>query len=331
MPTLEPQHQENTVHRVSAAGRILVVEDDTAVARLVAAALRREGHRVEVANSVEQARALIRSQSFELVVLDRRLPDGSGLSLLPDLSTLSRPVYLLMLTAASGMSPLIEALDGGIDDYMTKPFHVNELNARVRAGLRIVELQKRLVDQNRDLERLSVTDALTQLYNRRHFDAELERSFTRARRYGNALSLAIIDADHFKAINDTWGHAAGDAALREIAARIRGSVRGTDTVGRIGGEEIGVILPEAGLLEGLQVCEKIRSEIASAPVRLGDRELHVTVSAGLVSHPQTTLTSPEQMLVCADDALYRAKRRGRNRVDYERRANPRVGLRPSAA
>lgn len=305
------------------SSRILIVEDDRSVAALLGRALESSGYTVSVATSVAQTRDLLVAERFELAILDRQLPDGTGLDVANLMSMVreQHPFYLLMLTSMSDVERVVEALDHGIDDYMTKPFQLPEVLARVRAGLRIVDLQKRLLEQNTRLETLSVTDGLTGLFNRRHFDLTIESAFAQAQRYDRPLSLAMIDVDHFKPINDTWGHTAGDRVLTEIAARITNCVRRSDMVARIGGEEIAIVLPETALFEAVTVGEKIRAEIASRPVTQGASEIPVTASIGIASLPITRLSSADEMIRCADAALYRAKWR-RNSLAYERRTDP---------
>jgi diguanylate cyclase (GGDEF)-like protein len=301
-----------------------VVEDDAATARLLEHLLTRNGYNVRLAMSIASARAVLSREPVDLVVLDRMLPDGDGLELTRDLKVDSGALtrYVLMLTSISSEEAKVEGFDGGVDDYVTKPFAHEELLARVRAGLRIVELQKALIATNLRLEVISTTDAITGIHNRRWFDENLERSFAHASRYQRALSLAIVDVDHFKRVNDTYGHLAGDSVLCEVAQRIAGTLRKSDSLARVGGEEFGVILPEAGLFDALQFAEKIRSAVNGAPIEAAGESLDLTISVGVASIPHSTLAKPVQMIRYADQALYRAKNRGRNRVELERRVDP---------
>lgn len=304
--------------------RVLAVEDDALMARLLTHLLTRRGYEVRVAESIAAARAELERWEPDLVLLDRQLPDGDGAELARALKQGDQAQcrYVLMLTAASSEQAKVDGFDSGADDYVTKPFAHGELLARVRAGLRIVELQKALVATNRRLELMSVTDSTTGARNRRWFDEELERSFQRAIRYDRPLSLVMIDIDHFKPVNDTYGHPAGDAVLRTVAERISGSLRGSDSLARIGGEEFSVILTETALFEAVQVAEKIRSVCCADPIDALSQPIRVTLSVGVAAIPHSKFERPGQLTWYADQALYRAKNGGRNRVELERRAEP---------
>lgn len=299
---------------------IVVVEDDPSIARLLRAHLESAGYDVHLASSLVQAKTLLMgSLEWSLAVLDRKLPDGDSISICPELRRLHPHSYLLMLTAESSEGAKIEGFEGGVDDYVTKPFTMPELLARIRAGLRIVELQKALVESNRQLEQLSFTDGLTSLRNRRAFEQEFGTRFEQSRRYGRPLSVAIIDVDHFKSVNDTYGHTSGDAVLRSIARTIQTSSRQTDFVARVGGEEFAVILPETSLFDALQFAEKIRAGVASEAIEADGVRHPVTVSIGLANVPHSRIPSSATLFNAADQALYRAKNRGRNRVECEKR------------
>ena len=294
------------------------------MARLLEQLLLTSGYQVHIATTVAAARAVVAETSIDLVLLDRVLPDGDGLSLARELKQGANALrcYVLMLTGVSSPQAKVEGFDGGADDYVTKPFEHDELLARIRAGLRIVDLQKALIATNQQLEIVSTSDSLTRVFNRRWFDETLEREFGHASRYGRPLSLTVVDIDHFKSVNDTFGHVSGDTVLREVARRIGGILRKSDSLARVGGEEFAVILPETALLESLQVAEKIRAAVAAEPIDSGMGLVNATISAGVASIPHSHLTRASQLFRFADDALYRAKNRGRNRVELERRADP---------
>jgi len=211
---------------------------------------------------------------------------------------------------------------------VTKPFAIEELIARVRAGQRIVALQKELLRTNARLEQISRTDPLTGLANRRTFESELATKFEHARRYGRPLALAMIDVDLFKRINDGYGHQAGDEVLRRIAEVLRRATRASDCVARYGGEELAIIIPEAQLLEALQFAEKIRAAVAALTLGEG-MPPRVTVSVGVASSGRSAFGKPADLVRAADAALYRAKASGRNRVECEKRQADRreLGLR----
>lgn len=296
---------------------ILLVEDDENVAALLSVHLRRAGYQVRHAGTIAKARALAGSAEWDLAILDRWLPDGDGLDLCQELRRASPHGYIVMLTGDE--TAKLQGFERGADDYVTKPYSHEELLARLRAGARIVRLQQALMDSNRRLEALSLTDSLTSLRNRRAFDERLGDAFEHSRRYDRALSLVVLDVDHFKSINDTHGHALGDMVLRIVAERIAKCSRASDFVARIGGEEFAVILPETPLFEAMQFAEKIRAHIAATPIA----ELHVSVSLGVANALHSRVTTTQELFNAADQALYRAKANGRNRTEMERRREPR--------
>ena len=298
---------------------IIVVEDDRDVSRLLSFHLRREGHEVRTADTIAAAHALT-AGPWDIVLLDRNLPDGDGLDLCRELRAARPHGYIIMLTGDGRDETKLEGFARGADDYVTKPFKVEELSARVRAGNRIVGLQKQL-------QEMSLTDSLTALRNRRAFDEHLPAALEHSRRYTRPLSLAVLDIDHFKSINDTLGHDAGDTILRGVASIIASGTRQADYAARVGGEEFAILLPETALLEGLQFAEKLRSLVASTPIAVGDGTRQVTVSIGIASVPHTEMDAPEDFYRAADQALYRAKANGRDRVEMERRTK----FRPAGA
>jgi two-component system, cell cycle response regulator len=278
--------------------------------------LARAGYAVRTAATLAAARTLIRQAAWDVVILDRKLPDGDGVELCRELRAASAHGYIVMLTGESSDEAKLEGFEGGADDYVTKPFQLDELFARIRAGVRIVRLQKALLASNRRLEELSLTDGLTGVANRRAFDQKLAVAFEHARRYERPLSLVLIDVDHFKSINDAHGHDVGDAVLQSVASIVASGTRQTDFVARVGGEEFAILLPETALFESIQFAEKIRSGIAAADPVTNER---VTVSIGVANIPHSPFPDTMELYRAADQALYRAKANGRNRVEIERR------------
>lgn len=298
--------------------QVILVEDDANVAKLVALGLRRQNIDVQPASSIADARRLTSGGRWDMLLLDRHLPDGDGVDLCSELRDENPHGYIMLLTGDSTNESKLEGFDCGADDYVTKPFQMDELVARVRAGWRIVGLQKALIESNRRLEELSRTDALTGLRNRRSFDQEFANRFEHARRYNRPLALLMVDIDHFKKINDEHGHQVGDEVLARVASVLRRCTRQTDVAARYGGEEFVIVLPETPMLEALQVGEKIRSSVAAEPL-----PMRVTVSIGIAAMPYSQFNSAQDLLRGADEALYRAKHDGRNRVVSERRLNSR--------
>lgn len=311
--------------------RVAVVDDDGAIRRLVRLFLKRAGYDVSEFATGTEARQALLTTDWDLAILDRRLPDMDGVELCQELKANPefKTRYIIMLTGEDEQEDKVEGLDLGADDYMTKPFQYAELLARIRAGKRIVDLQKELVETNKRLERLSITDGLTRLYNHRYFQDELARAFEESQRYGRPLSLAIIDLDFFKKINDTYGHAVGDEVLKGVSHIFNESIRSTDLVARYGGEEFTVMMPETELQDAVVFAEKIRGLVEATPISTQAGPLAVTVSIGTASVPHTSVHAAKELIVAADKALYRAKSSGRNQVQAEKR---REGLnRPARA
>ena len=202
--------------------------------------------------------------------------------------------------------------------------------ARIRAAKRIIDLQKELLESNRRLELLSITDGLTKLHNHRHFQDELARAFEESQRYHRPLSLVMADLDFFKKINDTHGHAVGDEVLKAVSSIFQQSIRSTDLAARYGGEEFALMLPETNLDDAVAFAEKLRSIVESSPINTQAGPLSLTISLGVASVPHSLVHSAKDLVVTSDKALYRAKRNGRNRVCAERRRDglERVTRRP---
>ena len=303
---------------------IAIVDDDAAIRRLVRLYLNRAGFDTIECTTGDEARQRLTSEPWDLAILDRRLPDLDGVVLAQELKANPdfRTRYIIMLTGEDDQKDKVEGLELGADDYITKPFQYPELLARIRAGKRIVDLQKELLETNKRLELLSITDGLTKLHNHRYFQDELARNFEESQRYQRPLSLAMIDIDFFKKVNDTYGHAVGDDVLKRAAALYRESVRSTDLVARYGGEEFAVMMPETALVDAEAFAEKIRKLVESTPMETQIGPLPITVSVGVASVPQTRIQSAKELIIAADKALYRAKKGGRNQVQAEKRRDP---------
>jgi diguanylate cyclase (GGDEF)-like protein len=300
---------------------IAVVDDDAAIRRLLRLLLTRSGYETREYSTGAEAENALKKESWDLSILDRRVPDMDGLAVAerlkanPDLRTR----YIIMLTGEDEQEDKVEGLESGADDYITKPFQPRELLAHIRAGERIVNLQKELMETNKRLELLSITDGLTKLNNHRFFQDELSRAFEESQRYGRPLSLAMIDLDFFKKVNDTYGHAIGDDVLKCAASLFKDSARSTDLVARYGGEEFAVMMPETELADAAVFAEKIRSLIAANALPTHAGPIPVTVSIGVASVPHSRIPTAKELIVAADKALYRAKKNGRNQVQCEKR------------
>jgi len=251
-----------------------------------------------------------------LAILDWMMPGHSG----PEICRMLRAkggepyTYLLLLTSKTLKEDLIAGMEAGADDYVTKPFDLHELNVRIRAGMRILDLQAELMEAREKLREQATNDALTGLWNRRSIMEILEREQARSQREGAPIGVLMLDLDHFKLVNDRFGHLAGDEVLREAGRRLLASVRPYDGVGRFGGEEFLVVLPgcdEAGLYSR---AENMRMSIAGPPVENVSDGVVVTASFGATVFMPQSVISASELIRVADEALYEAKRAGRNRV-----------------
>lgn len=260
---------------------------------------------------------LLLNNAVDLILCDVVMPGIDGFKFLslkrskPEFSEI--PVIMLTGTAAD-VKAKVKGLESGAHDYVTKPFDEQELVARVRVHLKIKALQDELREKNQRLEELSNTDGLTKVTNRRHFMELLDLEFLRARRYGTELSYVMVDIDHFKSINDQHGHQVGDVALVTVASVLREDLRKHDVIGRYGGEEFVLMLPQTALDGARVVAERYRKRIEDAVIQAGDLTLRVTASLGVSSTALAGADTVDELARLADAALYQAKREGRNRV-----------------
>lgn len=297
-------------------GRILVIDDDPDDTDLVADALAPLG-RVIVEPDSKKGLELARNSPFDLIITSLMQKSTDGLRLSAELRTDDRlrPVSVLALADGDNPDSLLRALDIGVNDYLLKPIDRNELLARCRTQIRRKKLQDGLRANYRRSVVMAVTDSLTGLYNRDYMMTHLAKLFRRARESGRSLAVLMIDIDFFKSVNDTLGHAAGDAVLREFSSRLISNVRGLDLASRYGGEEFVIIVPGADPALARGVAERLRKAIASAPFRVSPvgEPLTVTASIGIAALERFD-EEPSDLIARADQALYEAKRRGRNRV-----------------
>lgn len=296
---------------------ILVADDSLVVRAVLREHLEAQGYAVVEAPDGEVALAMCKEAGPDALLLDVEMPGFGGHQVLakmqadPEL----RDIPVVFLTGHSSTEDLVKAIEGGAHDYLRKPFEAPELLARVRAAVRVKTLQDELKRRNAELDLISRTDVLTGLYNRRHLEEYLAQLVSAARRHGHGMAVLLVDIDHFKAVNDTAGHAVGDVVLREVAARLRQTVRREDIPGRWGGEEFLLLLPYLGVDGVRALGERLRCSVADEPIAAGDTHLlAVTVSLGGAVGAGD---GPEALVRRADAALYAAKRAGRNRVEID--------------
>ncbi|HTW30040.1 MAG TPA: diguanylate cyclase, partial [Candidatus Sulfotelmatobacter sp.] len=237
--------------------------------------------------------------------------------------TPDRPyTYLLLLTARGQKDDILRGLEAGADDYLTKPFDSQELRARLNVGERILDLQRKLIQAREELRFRACHDVLTGLANREVVLETASREYSRQLREGGSFALVILDLDHFKTVNDTYGHLCGDEVLHEAARRLMASVRSYDTVGRYGGEEFLVVAPATDGRGALALAERVRRAIEAPAIITEAGSVRITASCGVAVSECEHALKPDDLLRIADEALYRAKGRGRNRSELAGPAQP---------
>jgi len=298
--------------------KILVAEDDLVTRRILEAYLVKWGYEaVMVADGREAWRHLQQDDAPSLAILDWMMPGMDGTTICREVRKLHHQpyIYLILLTARGYKEHLIEGLEAGADEYLTKPFDPYELKARLRAGARIVELQDSLIQAREALREQAMHDSLTLLLNRRATLDFLLSELVRAKRKHHPLSVMMVDIDFFKSVNDRFGHLGGDEVLCEVARRLRNSARTYDLVGRFGGEEFLIVAPGCGTAESLIQAERLRAVVCSQPITLKDLPVTVTISVGAATTLDPSQQNMEALLTAADKALYRAEANGRNRAE----------------
>jgi two-component system cell cycle response regulator len=295
------------------SGNVLIADDSLVIRAVVRSGLEDEGYRVIEAVDGLTALAQCRQEQPDVILLDIEMPGLDGYQVLSELKNDDslKNIPVVFLTSRSGMDDVVAGLRGGAHDYLKKPFEPVELLARVGSAIHVKKLQDELQRHNAELDRVSRTDALTGLYNRRHLDEELALRNQDSLRHQEPMCLLLLDIDHFKDINDTYGHPAGDLVLQAFADRLNLGLRTGDIAGRWGGEEFLVILPRTDLAGAVEVAERIRSATAAAPVTAAGQYISVRVSGGCALGPAD---SADSVIDLADQCLYQAKHAGRNRI-----------------
>ena len=306
--------------------KILIVEDASATLLVVSKYIERFGAQPIAVNNGEQAIAAFRNEQPDMVLLDAMLPDIDGFSVARQMRAHEKPGAWTPIIFLSGMTSdkdLEKGIAAGGDDYLYKPVSEAVLNAKVRAMQRIIQMRTSLVvlareldTANQELKRLSASDGLTGIANRRFFDEHLSREWRRARRGSGEIAILMCDVDHFKSVNDDFGHEQGDRGLRQVAHKIRDSMeRAADLAARYGGEEFVVLLPDTPIAGAHIVAEKLRQTIHALNLpHTGSAHQHVTLSIGIAAMAAGDQNTQQTLIEAADRALYRAKHAGRNLV-----------------
>jgi len=298
--------------------KILIVEDESIFRRMVKKYLLEAGYEIVEAEDGQSAWELFQREPFQLVITDWIMPGLNGPELIQKIRTNTQKnyTYIILLTAMDNKDNVVLGLESGADEYLTKPFNSRELVARVASGMRILKLEEQLMLAHQQMEVLAMRDGLTGLLNRRAIEGYAEAEFNLTIRKERVLSVILVDIDHFKNINDRFGHKFGDHTLQQVAKILKEDLRNYDRVGRWGGEEFILILPDAQLKNAAAVAERVRIRIAETKISLENGEaFSVRISLGAACTCTTSqFSSLTKLIDAADQALYQAKQTGRNRV-----------------
>lgn len=297
--------------------KILVAEDDPTSRRILEVFLNKLGYEVTaVCNGKEALQVLQSEDAPTLAILDWMMPEVSGTEVCQAIRRDRRDLYtyILLLTARTQKANIIEGLEAGADDYIQKPFDLDELRVRLRTGCRLLQLHEQLIASREAYHQQASHDSLTGLWNHNEILSLAERELARSRREGTSVGLILADLDHFKKINDRFGHLAGDAVLCEVTQRLSAAVRPYDFIGRFGGEEFLLVITGCDAIDVCNHAERLRACIANEPVVTSAGPIAVSLSLGAVSTDAFSEETAESLLEMADQALYRSKAKGRNQV-----------------
>jgi len=297
---------------------VLIIDDSDTVREQIARTLREAALFEQIHQAADgiDAFKLLLAKRIDLILCDLEMPRIDGIKLLGMITGREelRNIPVIMLTGREDRELKIKLLGQGASDYVTKPFDPGELVARVKVHLKIKSLQDELKLSNELLKQLSNTDPLTHLYNRRYMMEMLEKELQRAERKGTPLSLIMMDIDHFKKVNDQYGHQSGDKVLQAIAKLATMGMRSYDFAARYGGEEFVLVMPETAHDDAMTIAERLRFRIQAHSFTGPIRSLKTTISMGVATYPTPFIASIDDLIREADEALYRAKANGRNRV-----------------
>ncbi len=297
--------------------RLLIAEDNPVSRLTLERMLSNWGHEVVTAEDGNQAWQKIQVQDApSLMILDWDMPKMDGLELCRRIRLTEGRVrpYIILLTGMDQREDLVKAFEAGVDDYIAKPFNPEELRARMTAALRMLEMQKKVLKAEDALRHQATHDALTTLPNRFAVLSALDREFNRSQRTGYPISVIMADIDHFKQVNDSYGHLAGDAILEQVAARMKTTTRGYDDIGRYGGEEFLFVLSDCELSGAEKQAGRIRRVVADSPFDIPNASIDITLSLGVACTDQIEEPTQALLVQMADTALYAAKAAGRNCV-----------------
>ena len=305
--------------------KVLLAEDEPITRKLLHRHLVTQGYQVlEASNGKEAWEIFLREkEKIHLVLLDWMMPEMDGVELCKKIRDLDLEhyVYIIFLSVKQEKEDIVACLEAGADDYLTKPFHAQELLARIKVGCRIIALEKALREANYKLSKMAITDSLTGILNRNAIIDGLKKELSRAIREGKYIHLIMIDLDHFKKVNDTYGHLIGDKVLIKLVEKLKSYLRPYDLIGRYGGEEFLVVLLENNEKTSIGIAERMRLYISEKPFVIENLELNITISLGVTSFKPTKEIDIDVILIDllkqVDAALYEAKNKGRNCVVYK--------------
>jgi len=297
----------------------LLVADDSNVSRAMLSAITKNwGYDIILAEGGEQAWQIMQEDDApQLLLLDWEMPKMNGVEVCQRVieENPENPPYIVLLTSRSRSEDIVEGLSKGANDYLSKPFDTAELQVRLQVGKRMVEMQDKLNETLEELKELASHDSLTGLLNRRAIMDSLPKEIKRMERQEQVLCIGMCDIDHFKKINDTYGHLVGDEVLKEVTKRMTDALRDYDLLGRYGGEEFLVITPVDSITSGVLVYQRICNAVSVLPIKVNDVSIPVTISCGVTSYLMNSdAQNITNLLSRADEALYQAKDNGRNQV-----------------
>ncbi|NVL90496.1 MAG: diguanylate cyclase [Desulfobacterales bacterium] len=297
--------------------KILIIDDSRLIAHVAKTILTKGGHEVFLAQDGLAGLEAAKAQQPDIILLDLIMPVMDGYQVCEQLKKeeSTKEIPIIMLTSKAEPADKVKGLQMGALDYVTKPFDEGELVARVNIQLQLKELYEALQEKNRQLQEMANRDGLTGLFNHRYFHDQLSKDFLRARRYHETLSCVLLDIDHFKKFNDTYGHQTGDVVLSTLGRIIEDSVRDSDLAARYGGEEFALVLYHTDGPAALHVSERLRQAVEGCEVDAEGKTLNVTISLGIATFPHEQIRDSKELVECADKALYQAKENGRNRVE----------------
>ncbi len=299
---------------------ILLVEDNPVSRKVLEKALQNSGYHVTSAGNGQLALELFKEKFFPIVLTDWMMPVMDGLELCKAIRKTNSNgyVFIIFLTGKDSKNDIVTGLEAGADDYLTKPFNPLELKARIKTGIRILELEESLKKANEQIKILSISDPLTGIFNRRYLNKHLPLEISRAKRYNRPLSLILCDIDHFKKVNDSYGHLVGDQVIKTFVSCIKKSIRDVDWMVRYGGEEFIIVVPETDFNGSYVLAERLRNTISQRVIKVKKQEVRITSSfgvTGFVSNATDHKITFEAMIDQADKCLYKAKMKGRNAVE----------------